>query len=311
MGSLFKPKTTTVQQPFETNPWTAQQPALQQGFDAAQGALTSALQQGTPSDLVADLTPEQQQFMSGIQGIGNQGGAAGQALLSAGQAGTGDLAQFRQNAGNIFNQATTDATGQIIAGAEQYADNPYLQGTIDSAIADVNRGFQQDQATINAGAVGSGNINSTRAGVLESRALDDAQDRAADISTTLRGAAYESGLDRATLENSRQITDGLNANNQVGAGYQQSLQQMLSGFGLSTDALGAGLDAASIGQAQAQNEINGQTQGRANDLSLIAQYMQAIGGNYGQSGYQSQTTQSASPFQQLIGAGSLAAGMWR
>lgn len=402
MGSLFKSKTTTTKQPFETNPWEAQQPYLQGGFDAAQSALNSGLSAQNPvTNYTASMNAGQQNAINTLSqnGMGVQGQA--QTLQNAGAAGAtqglqdyaqnasglygqimgqnptqslqgfnksmqgvanaagnidqGMLGQFSNNTQDLYNTAGQDSTSRIIGNAGQYADNPYLSGQIDAAINDVRKGFDQTVGGINGAATGTGNINSTRAGILESRALDDAMDRASSISSSMRGDAYANGLNIAQAENAQQFNNQLNANSQLGQGFDRYLSSNGQAFGQLSDAAGLALSGgvakndmqnAQFGQGlaandavlnsantsfdflnggyglgqqgasdalnantalqmQDQNVINGQLQqyldNKTGNMDLVTAYMNAVGGNYGQSGFTTQTTQSASPFQQIVG----------
>jgi len=548
MGGLFKSKTKTTKQPFESNPWKPQQPYLLEGFEQALEQLNGSIGGlGQIKDPVANLNPkqleqlnkgifhgnqaqkvgsqvvQQGQNLSGLlnnasgklnqidqqaqhlinQGnffanaqhgaaqnltqTGNQFGQVGQQANAAaqnagtnllnlssqfGQAGLRDTTaiggmigqyrnqnvqganQFAHNAQGISNlsgnyaQHLTQNTNQsrqasngvlnrsnqmigdgtvsgVVSDAQMVADNPYLQSQIDNAISDVQRGFEGTQAQINANASGAGGMNSTRAALLESKALESAQRTAGNISSQMRSDAYNTGLNTA-LQNKSQNNALLNtqlgagqqqigindqqiaiagqdlqsrlaANNQYGQGQQmatdarntavnQSLnnaqlaqgirndqfsqaalghntrlsgydqlmaglqgktgaqtaaggllnsagntalnagstglealmgnnaqrvqlgglgQDLInSGFGLTFGGNASALDAATRFQQQQQNEIDGRLNFNRQGLDLVAQYLGAIGGNYGSNGFQSTTSKSASPFQQIVGGAS-------
>lgn len=296
MGSFFKSKTKTTENPFETNPWEPQQDYLKSGFNQGQQALDKALGTNT------SMTPEQSQALRAMMAKGN-GAVQGvsDAAIQAGQQGVGALGQFQQNAQQNYGMATADATGKIIGNAQQYADNPYMQGQIDAALGDVNKAFQRDQAGINAAASGSGNINSTRAGALEARALDDAMDRGAALSSGMRGDAYNMGLGMSQQENQRQVAQGMQANGQIGQGAGMALDFANTGYQMGQTGFKDAFGAASGFQNEA-------IRAQGADMDLIQRYMQIVGGSYGNNGYTSQTTQSASPFQQLVGGAATIAG---
>lgn len=147
--------------------------------------------------------------------IRQQANQAASTLSNQIAATTGTSQGVLSNAQNLYGNGSVD---NIVADAQKVADNPYLQSQIDSAISDVQRGFQGDQANINASASASGNMNSSRAGVLEAKALEAAQRNAANISTNMRSDAYNTGLSTA-LNNKSQNNALLNT--QLGAGQQQ------------------------------------------------------------------------------------------
>lgn len=149
------------------------------------------------------------------QNIGNQANQTATNINNAINAASG-------TSNNVINQSNqlygTGNVDNVLSDANKVAENPYLQSQIDSAIGDVQRGFQGDIARINSGAAGSGNMNSTRAGVLEGKAFEAATRQAGDIASQMRSDAYNTGLQTA-LSNK-----GLNnnvLNTQLSAGNQQ------------------------------------------------------------------------------------------
>lgn len=313
MGSFFSSKTEAVKQPFESNPWKPQQPYLQSGFKDASGALSSGLQTVNGiQDFTADMSPEQ---IADLQRIRSQGGSVSdlsQAALGAGQNGINNFNQFGANAGNLVGQAGVDPTQRIIGNAQAYMNDPNLQGQIDAALGDVNKSFQRQVGDINSGATGTGNINSTRSGTLEAYALDDAMDRGAQISSTMRGNAYQQGIDRAMTTDANQFQQQLAANGQLGAAGEGGFNIGGAGYGLGAQGAQDSLMASSAYQQQAQAEIQGKlAQGQA-PMDLVQQYMATVGGNYGQNGYQTQIKETPSIFQTLVGGAATAAGMgWK
>lgn len=310
MGGMFSSSTEAVKQPYEKNPWEPQQEFLKFGFENAQDAFTNAKTDFQGFDPVAGLSDAQRQAMQEMVTSGQQGSDIGGSFLQEAARNPDVVNKYLGNAQDIYNQAGQDQTQDIISGAEQFSSNPYLDSQIDAAISDVRQGFDRDVGTINAGASGSGNINSTRAGVLEARALDDAQDRAGQISSTMRGNAYSEGLDRATMEEQRQYIQAMGANQALGAGGQQVLQQAMMGSDLQGGSLNRLFDAGGADQQQRQAEIDGQAKMNQKDLELVQQYMASIGGNFGSNGYETQIKETPSPFQTILGTASTVAGMF-
>lgn len=313
MGSFFKSKTkvTQTQQPFETNPWKPQEEYLKEGFTSAKDALTAGQGVlGGITDYTADLTTGQDQALQDSiafnQGLLGQG----QNLVNQGAGLTGNLNTYGQNANQVFNSASADPTQTIVNNAGQYINNDVIQGQIDASINDINRGFQQQRGQINGNAVGGGNINSTRAGVLEAMAQDDAMDRAASVAAGIRGDAYGNGLNLASQNYQQGIQNQLSANQQVGQSGELGLNTLKTGAQLGQGAAGSNFDAQSIYQQQQQNEINGKIQQATQPMDLVSKYMSAIGGNYGNSGFTTHTDvkQSGSGFGKLLGAASSIAG---
>jgi hypothetical protein len=316
MGFLFKSKTQTTEAPFESNPWQPQQQYLTGGFDAAQGALNTALNSSTgPDNWTAGMNNNQTQFLNGTMQNGQNIQSAANNAIQAGSAGIGYLGNFQNNSNTLFNQAGVNQVGNHINDASQYAGNPFLQGQIDAALGDVNRAFRREVGDINSGASATGNINSTRAGALEARAMDDAMDRGAAISSQMRGQAYESGLDRAMTNSQNMFNNQFAANTAIGAGANQALQFAGAGYQLGQNGMMDGYGAATQFQNQEQRQIDGQIAQNQyqthRDLNLVNQYMQAVGGNYGSNGFQTSVSQQASPLQQLAGAAATGLGVYK
>lgn len=303
MGSLFKSKTTTTQQPFESNPWKPQQKYLMKGFEAGSGALDKAVaQNGEITDFTADLNEGQ---LAAIGGLSNLGMGASQDVsqlaLRLGLGGAGNFEDFSSNAKDLFAKAGQDPTDNIIANAEKYSSNPHLQGQIDAALGDVRKAFDRDVAGINSAAVGTGNINSTRAGALEARALDDAQDRGAQISAAMRGAAYEGGIDRAMDQVQQNFNNQMGANEALRASGAMGLDFAKQGLQTGAAGYGSAIDANGMLQQQEQNEIAGKQQMSQSEMDLIQRYMGIVGGSYGSQGFQTQVTKQPGLFQSLVG----------
>lgn len=310
LSNLFKPTTSVTKSPFETNPWQPQQDYLKAGFQSGKAALDNGMNTvGGITDFTANLNKGQQGFLNGMQRQGQSIAGAGANTLQTGRDATGALGGYLDNAQSMFQQAGRNNTAGILSEGAAYADNPYLQGTIDASLNDVRKAFDGAVAGINSGASGSGNINSTRAGALEAMALDDAMDRGAAISSTLRGNAYEQGLDRAVMGQQQRFANQAAANGSILAGAQTGNQFTQSGAALGMDGMNFGFQGASGFQTQAQNEINGRLQGANVPLDLVTRYMQAIGGNYGENGYQTSVSKGASPFQTILGGAATIAGL--
>ncbi|MDQ2066748.1 hypothetical protein Q9295_10195 [Xinfangfangia sp. CPCC 101601] len=311
MGSLFSSKTKTVKEPFESNPWKPQQEYLIEGFDAASGALSSGLQQlGDLGDLTANLTPDQLALISQIQNHGTgTAGSVSSAAIGAGTQALGGMSQYLGNLQNLYGKAGANPTQSILDNAAAFGNDPNLQAQIDAAIGDVNKGFQREVAGINSGAVGTGNMNSTRTGALEALALDDAMDRSASISANMRGDAYQAGLDRAMGIEQNTFDRMAGINSELGNSALTGYNLASGGVSMGAQGLSDALNAAGIIQGQDQAEIQGKLQAAGLDMDMISQYMAAIGGNYGSNGYQTKTYQQASPFQTLLGGAATLGGL--
>jgi hypothetical protein len=186
MGSLFDSRQTVTQDPGAAAAWSIAQPTQQYvnqaGTQFTQGVMSNPAYAG---QRVADLNPYQTnaantlgQFSQATSGIPNLFNSSGTTALNAGNT-------YGANAQNLYNQyAGADPTGQILGAANQYANNPYVNGMIDASNRDVARSLaEQDLPGIDRAASGTGNLNSSRAGVQSAIAARGASDRMADIAS--------------------------------------------------------------------------------------------------------------------------------
>ncbi len=119
------------------------------------------------------------------------------------------------NSQAAYGDVSQNKLNGIVGGAQSVAEDPYVQGNIDAALKDVNKAFLTDRGGLNTNASATGNINSSRAGVLEGRMADDAMDRAASISAGMRSDAYNKGLDVSAQAEALRQGSMLTANNQI------------------------------------------------------------------------------------------------
>lgn len=286
LGGLFGSKGASK---TATNaPWSAQQPYLQHGFAAGQTALDSATGMGSyQGPRTAGLNQYQTQGYDGTASFAsNQGMGAASGLMQAGQGTLGSGQQFADNAAGLYGHFGQDPTQQITQNAGQYANNPYLDGQIQAAQRDTMRNFSEQQMPgLDNSASASGNMNSSRTGVAQGIMQRGTQDRLGDISSQMRGNAYQNGLGMAQSQYNQNGSQQLNANGQL---------LSAGNFGrIATDAgLNAGYSAndaltrAGMGyQTQDQNTINGNITGfkdkQNTGLDLVNKYMQGVNGSFG------------------------------
>lgn len=311
MGGLFSGTTRTT---TESEPWQPQGDALRDIFTAAGSNYNNRA--GTPwyeGELFAGMDPATvqsiQSMMSYTQGRGNQSvdqfNRTGDALVNP-NGYNGAIDRFSSAAG-------ADPTQSNIRSAMQYAANPAIDGMIDAASRDVSRNlFENEIPGINRAGTGSGNINSSRAGVAEGVALRGAGDRVADISSSIRGDAYNRGLSMA--EGAR--TTNLNAMGQsadlYGRATGMGLDALQGGNAMSLGNIGTNIDVSRLFQQDAQGRMDADFRRWSGNDSreddLLARYMGLVGGqNWG--GTQTNTQRSTpSIFGAAMGIGSLIGG---
>lgn len=308
---IFDSKTKVTKSPFETNPWEPQQGALTSGFAKGQSAMDNALAVNSSiKDPVANLNATQTGALSASNNFNTGIVPGANAAITAGAGTVGGVADFQGNAREMYDAAGADRTGRTIDAAGLYADNPYLQSQIDASLGDVRRSFDMDRAGINSAAVGTGNINSTRAGAMEALSMDNHADRAAQISSQMRGDAYGQGLSQAAADINNSFAQQAGANAQIGTSAAQGLQTLGQGATIGQGALAQQFANGSVEQSQAQAEIDGTKMSAQERQDIVAKYMATIGGNYGQSGYTSTVTETPSILQQVAGAAATAAGAY-
>lgn len=298
MGGLFSgSKTSTTNQTTNTGPSQFQSGYLKNAFDAAQTNYNSSA--STPfyqGDLYAGMSDEQKQALKTQAGYAATTGLdTAQQLSSIGQGLLGNSKTSQDLLKQYTDLASTDATKSNIAAAGQYADNPYLDGQIDAVNRDVSR--QLSEVTlpgIDRAASGTGNLNSSRAGVAAGIAQRGAEDRMADNAAQLRGDAYNRGLSLASQDRA----NNLSALSTAAGQYANLGSQGISAIGAGTAAASSAFD--TINQAYGADQADRQGQADAayktwqgNDTrssDLLKRYYDIIGSNqWGTSGTTSGT----------------------
>jgi hypothetical protein len=270
-----------------SEPWKVQQPFLQYGFEQAKDATGSALANPVyQGQRVAGLNPYTSGMagMAGDYAMNNFSALGGLNNTSMGLIDTGG--QFGSNAANLFNQYSGDPTQAIITNAGQFADNPYLTGMIDASSRDVVRNLYENQLpTLARAATGSGNINSTRAGVQNAITMRGAEDRLADMSSNLRGQFFGKGLDMSQNQYNQNLTNALNANRQLSDSFASGFRGLADTQNLASSLTQMGVNAGGTLQGQEQRELDAQmarfAEERGVPLDILKQYMGIVGGNYG------------------------------
>ena len=243
-----------------TSPWSVQQPFIEQAFQGAQGAYNNQSQAVPYSgDFFAQVTPQQREALGGLFNFGqNQGmGAANQQIQGGGSLLNQGVSNVGQASQGLFGMAGQDPTQANIQAAGQYADNPYISGQVDAAMRDSVRNYTEGvapQLTRNESI--SGNLNSSRGGVARGIAERGLQDQAGDISSQLRGQAYQQGISQASADRGQ----NLQALQSAGTLGSQAAASGLSGLsaGVNTGIASgqAAQGAADAGQALNQQSID-------------------------------------------------------
>ena len=182
------------------------------------------------------------------------------------------------------------------ANAGRYMNNNLLNSQIDAASTDVVRNLQENQLTgIASNAAGSGNSGSSRAGVAAGIATRGAGDRIGDISASMRGQAYNTGLNIEANRATQNAGFQQQANQSNQSAYNNNMQY---GAGVGQNAYNTNQQNQQFGASMAQQL--GQ-QGYGNMMSGVGmqqgagQYMR----DYDQQLLNNQYQQAMSPFNSL------------
>lgn len=312
MGSLFggEKKTTT-----DSKPWEPQGKALEGIFSKAGDIYNS--QAGTPwyaGDLYEGLDPATvaaiNSMVSKATGTGQQ---TADSISQTGQA-LADPSKLQGAIENFSAAASADPTQANIAAATAYANNPAISGMIDAASRDVTRNlYENSMPGIDRAASGTGNINSSRAGVAQGIAMRGAQDQIGDISASIRGDAYNRGL--ALAEGARGTN--LSALGQSAGLYGDAMNTGLNALGMGNSMAlgnyGAAIDASKMFQQDRQGQLDADfMRWQGNDTrqsDLLNRYYSIIGAN-NWGGTQTTTEKtSGNIFGKLLGGVSTLAGL--
>lgn len=278
--------TTTTSQ--SSAPWQEQIPYLTSGFKDARTALDNALANPVyQGQRVADLNPFQTgaanslgAFSQNNFGLADSATNAANSMLTPGS-------QYGANAADLFARYNgMDPTQQILGTAAQYANNPYVDGMIDASGRDIARALnEQTLPSLNRQFSGTGNTNSTRAGVESAIAQRGAADRYADMSNSIRGNLFNTGLTQGQNQFNQNLQNSLAANNQLYNAYNVGQSGLGNAADLASKYFNQGNTAGSLYQNQDQKVLDAQlaafNEANNNPLNFINSYMNAVRGNYG------------------------------
>jgi len=210
---------------------------------------------------------------------------------------------FGQNAADIYsgyqNLANTAANTDRMATANEYALDNY-EDISNAVLRDDRRALSNTLNNINMAASGSGNMNSSRAGVADAIANRDFRDRAADVNIDIINSLRDKSLQQQAqqfADTGTALAGQGQANSAMAAAYNQGLQNANQGFGMGMTAGGAlqGYDQAAMNDARANFEGN-------RDFRLN-QYKDYMAGMLGRAPQTTNTTSvnKVDPFQSAIG----------
>lgn len=237
-------------------------PYLEYGYKGGQAGLDYALDKGAyTGDTYAnmnDMSTAGYNYMNNF-GMGQMNNA--QNFMNQGS-------QFANNYSDLYGRAGQDAIGD----ATNYAINnssPLVQAAMRDSTRQLN---EQTLPGINMAASGSGNVNSSRAGVADAVARRSYDDRMADVTSNIQ----DNLANRYLTQNQNQFANQMNANNALANTYN-------TGFGMGGNIANMMTGAGNAFQTDAQNQINADKAQFEDDrdfqLNQYNKFMSGIMGN--------------------------------
>jgi hypothetical protein len=168
-------------------------------------------------------------------GTANTMGGYGTNMMNSGNAMMGSAGGFGNNANSLYGQyqGMSEAAQQDRLGNAMDYASANAGGLVDSAMRDDRRNLQENTLTgIDMAASGSGNMNSSRAGIAEAVANRGYDDRRADVAMGIQNNL----IDRSLNQQQRQFQDQGSA--LQGAG--QANQSIMGAYNTGMNTLGEG-----------------------------------------------------------------------
>jgi hypothetical protein len=318
---------TTQTENKSTTPWAPQSSALQTGFNAAQGALSQsqAAAANAPTNYVAQFDPSligQFGNMLGYANSNNTGALNNAGNMSATSGANAAATGLGQLTG--YDPTKYNNPSALISQAQQYVDGQNIpaqvkaamQGATETARDVTMPGIAQNAAL-------SGNSDSSRRGIAEGLVQRGLAEQSANLSNSLSGQAFASGLglasNNANANNQAALTaangaasGGTSAVNAGSGAVTNAINGQGTLYGIGTNA-GQGLTSAQ--QANLDNQNAQYQAGINNPYAALMPYMNLVGKQlYGSNSTGTSTTQNDPGIAGILGgalggAGSLASGL--
>ena len=237
-------------------------PYIERSYDRSEGALNDSLDQGTyQGQTYADQNPY---FSAGNHYMGGMGAMGGQGAFDVMQQGQG----FANNYADLYQQGGADRMQK----AQDYAfDNSGR--LVNEAMRDDRRNLEENTLTgINQGASGSGNMNSSRAGVAEAVANRGYDDRKADVTAGIQ----QNLMGQSLGQQNQQFSDQMMANQGLQQSYGSGINAMNSFGGMMT---GAGNNFMNYEQGYMNDQRNRYQNDRDFALNQNMKYQKGVLGN--------------------------------
>jgi len=253
LGSKMQSKAQDKANAAKMAAFNQYKPYVDANLEGSQGALDGVLNTGAYQ---GQTYAAPNQFQTGTA---NTMGGYGTNMMNSGNAMMGNTAGFGNNANSLYGQYQGMANGaqqDRLGNAMDYA-NQNSGSLVDAAMRPELRNLQENTLTgIDNAAMGSGNMNSSRAGVATAVANRAYDDRRADVSTNIQNSL----IDRSLNQQAQQFRDQGSA--LQGAGQANDALQSAYGVGMNTLGQGAnfGMNAGNSLQGYNQANLNDQRQ---------------------------------------------------
>jgi len=188
-------------------------------------------------------------------GTANTMGTYGQNMMNSGNAMMGNSAGFGNNANNMYGQyqgmANAAQQQDRLGNAINYA-NQNTGSLLDTAMRDDRRNLQENTLTgIDMAASGSGNTNSSRAGIAEAVANRGYDDRRADMASNIQNSLIDRSLNtqnQAFADQQNALSGAMGANAGISNAYTMGMNTMGQGanFGMNAGNSLQGYDQAQL-----------------------------------------------------------------
>ena len=240
-------------------------------------------------------------------------------LTEAGINGANSLGAFTNDQNQVINQSLSDPTTGLIGDASAYMNSSPVQSAIQNTNAQINQQLnEQTVPQLNREASMGGALNSSRAGMAEGMANENAAIATGNADSQIENNAYNTGLSTAAAERNAGLTtamyganSGLVDNGNIAQGQNAALTGQ-GEFGTNT-ALGAtnsglnyalgeqGLNANTMLQANSQlgnaTSMGLSGTGAADNAALQQQALLTNGGNLEQQANQENLTNAYDQYQ--------------
>ena len=250
LGSKMQSKSMDKANAAKMAAFNQYKPYVDANLKGSQGALDGVLNTGA----------YQGQTYAGANdfqtGTANTMGGYGTNMMNSGNAMMGNNAGFGNNSNSLYGQyqgMANSAQQDRLGNAMNYA-SANTGGLVDAAMRDDRRNLQENTLTgIDMAASGSGNTNSSRAGVAEAVANRAYDDRRADVATNIQNSL----IDRSLNQQATQFQD----QGQALQGAGQANDGIQSAYNTGMNSMGQG---ANFGM-NAGNSLQGYNQANLND----------------------------------------------